>query len=215
MDLLLYSDHITLTGGVLLCGVLLIVLTFMNSGVAFPAIMLPFQIIKGCQVAGFMAVGYAVHDKLLAISRVQSIPPTVGLITVYVISAVASLYAGLPRHTLWAVNLIAAVAGAGGFSLLCTAIQHSSLLSRLGRDSLVFYAVNAISLNVAKLIMFRLAGIDATQWPFAGQLMMGIITTAFAMVVMAAVDAIVQRYLWWSIGKPRPILPPMRASSLG
>lgn len=202
-------------GGVLLCGVLLIVLTFMNNGVAFPAIMLPFQIIKGCQVAGFMAVGYAVHDKLLAISRVQSIPPTVGLITVYVISAVASLYAGLPRHTLWAVNLIAAVAGAGGFSLLCTAIQHSSLLSRLGRDSLVFYAVNAISLNVAKLIMFRLAGIDATQWPFAGQLMMGIITTAFAMVVMAAVDAIVQRYLWWSIGKPRPILPPMRASSLG
>lgn len=187
---------------------------FVNDGSLFPAVVLPFQVVKGCQIAGFMAVGYVIRDKVLPITRNRSLPPTVGLIVIYVASAVLLLNAGLPKQTLWAVKLIAAVTGAGGFSLLCAAIQHSSMLSRIGRDSLVFYAVNALSLNVAKLAMFRFLGIDATRWSFAGQLGMGIITTAFAMAVMTVVGAVIQRYLWWSVGKPRPVLSPVRGSAL-
>lgn len=89
--------------------------------------------------------------------------------------------------------------------MLCIVIREQSLLARVGRDSLVFYAVNALSLNIGKIVVFKLLHIDATHWIYVGQLIMGIVTTAFAMLIMFLINLVVQRYFWWSIGKNRPM----------
>jgi bacteriorhodopsin len=79
----------------------------------------------------------------------------------------------------------------------------------------VYYALNALTLNICKLGVFRVLNIDATAWPWIGQLLMGIVVTILALALLAIENAIVQRWLWWTIGKPRPVatVPAMHAES--
>ena len=191
-------------GGVLVSGIVLIVLSFVNDSGLYRSVVLPFQIIKGLQIAGFMAIGYVMRKKLLGMLRSQAIPLMVILIVVYTVFTVIIVDFGSPAATLWILKMAAAVSGAIGCTALCIIIGNNPLLARIGRDSLVFYAVNALSLNVAKLVMFRFLQIGATHWTFIGQLGLGLVITAFAMLIMFAVNILVQRYFWWSIGKSRP-----------
>jgi hypothetical protein len=189
----------------LLFGIVLIVLSFVNDSGLYHSVVLPFQIIKGLQIAGFMAIGFVTRKALFSMRRTQAALTAFGLIIVYIVSAVAIVDIGFPSETLWILRMVAAVSGVIGFTALCIIIKNNSVLARVGRDSLVFYAVNALSLNVAKLGMFRSLKIDATHWVFGSQLLMGLITTVLAMAVMFAIDVFVQKCLWWSIGKPRPV----------
>jgi hypothetical protein len=68
---------------------------------------------------------------------------------------------------------------------------------------LVLYAVNALSLNIVKLLFFTVLSVDARNWSTFGQLLMGLFATSCAMALMVALNSIVQRRFPWAIGKQR------------
>ncbi|KFI73925.1 Acyltransferase [Bifidobacterium minimum] len=152
-----------------------------------------------------MAVGLVCRQALLSVTRPRAASMAIPLIALYVVVAVSAVHFTVPEGMLWVVRMIAAISGAVGFTMLCIVVGEQPVLARVGRDSLVFYAVNALSLNVGKLVIFKLLDIDAVHWGYVGQLAMGLATTAFAMLVMLLIDLVVQRYFWWSIGKDRPM----------
>lgn len=187
----------------MLFGVFVIVLSYLNDSGLSPSIVLPFQIIKGIQIAGFMAIGLTLRSVLIDLSRFRALLLMVPLIVVYVVSAVMLSHTGIPWGMVWVIKLVAATSGATGFLMPCIVISKQPLLARIGRDSLVFYAVNAMSLNMGKLVFFKILHIDVIHSAFVSQLIVGLFVTAFSMVIMFLINLVVQRYLWWSIGKDR------------
>lgn len=77
--------------GVLLFGLTVIVLSFLNGSGLFPTVVLPFQIIKGIEIAGFMAVGLVSREVLLSISRSRAAAVAVPLVALCAITAVFAI----------------------------------------------------------------------------------------------------------------------------
>lgn len=72
------------------------------------------------------------------------------------------------------------------------------------RYSLVYYALNALTLNLVKIGLFRVIGIDVASTPWFSQLLAGLAATALALVILTIANLFVQRWMWWAIGKKRP-----------
>ncbi|WP_029576916.1 hypothetical protein [Bifidobacterium thermacidophilum] len=163
---------------------------------------LPFQLDRGVQVLGYMCLGYAFKRTLIVLTRRQgailfflgtSLFSILAIINGFCTPPIAAFEAILAAVT----GLVAAI----GFS---AAMAHNRVFASIGENSLVYYALNALTLNICKLGVFRVLNIDATTWPWIGQLLMGIVVTILALALLAIENAIVQRWLWWTIGKPRP-----------
>lgn len=171
---------------------------------ALQAPALPFQIDRGVQIAGFICLGVALKTRLMAISRRNASIWGMVTVVVFILLAVTEgmFESALPFGTHWIIVVFASVAGAIGFSLACAAVAHCRILAYVGRDSLVYYALNALTLNIVKVGLFRIIGINASTWPFAAQLVIGLVATMLALVILAIANAIIQRWLPWMLGKP-------------
>lgn len=174
---------------------------------------LPFQLDRGVQVLGYMCLGYAFKQALITLTRRQ------GAILFLLGTALFSILAIISSLCTPAIasfeSILAAVTGSVAVIGISVAITHNRVFSSIGKNSLVYYALNALTLNICKLGVFRVLNIDATAWPWIGQLLMGIVVTILALALLAIENAIVQRWLWWTIGKPRPVatVPAMHAES--
>lgn len=87
---------------------------------------------------------------------------------------------------------------------LCIAVGSCRMLAYIGRYSLVYYALNALTLNLVKIGLFRVIGIDVASTPWFSQLLAGLAATALALVILTIANLFVQRWMWWAIGKKRP-----------
>jgi uncharacterized membrane protein YecN with MAPEG domain len=88
---------------------------------------------------------------------------------------------------------------------LSVPIARSRVLECVGGHSIVFYALNALMLNAAKLAVFRVLHVNGVALPAVGQWVVGVIVTVLAMLFMAVADLFVQRWMWWSIGAAKPV----------
>lgn len=195
---------VTLTGkrkNVLIAiGTLLTVSSFYCS-TYLPDLQLPFQLLAGVEVAGFMCFGLVLRYWFMGIARTQALwMCLVGLILFGMI-AVAVVENKVPSIIRWAALSLAAFLGSAVIIFLCITLQTNKLFACIGRDSLVYYALNALTLNVVKVGIFRALHIDATTWPFMFQIGGGIAVTALALVLLYIENLFVQRYMWWAIGK--------------
>lgn len=87
---------------------------------------------------------------------------------------------------------------------LCIAVGPCRMLAYIGRYSLVYYALNALTLNIVKIGLFRVVGINVASTPWFLQLLAGLAATALALVLLTLANLFVQRWMWWAIGKKRP-----------
>lgn len=163
---------------------------------------LPFQLDRGVQILGYMCLGYAFKRTLIALTRQQGAVLFLLGTPLFSILAIINCLCTPIIASLGAI--LAAVTGSVAVIGLSVTITHNHVFASIGKNSLVYYALNALILNICKLGVFRVLNIDATAWPWIGQLLMGVAVTILALALLAIENAIVQRWLWWTIGKPRP-----------
>lgn len=163
---------------------------------------LPFQLDRGVQVLGYMCLGYAFKRTLIALTRQQGAVLFLLGTPLFSILAIINCLCTPIIASLEAI--LAAFTGSVAVIGLSVTITHNHVFASIGKNSLVYYALNALTLNICKLGVFRVLNIDATAWPWIGQLLMGVAVTILALALLAIENAIVQRWLWWTIGKPHP-----------
>lgn len=182
-------------------GALLTVGSFCRSAY-LPDFQLPFQLLAGIEAAGFMCFGFVLRNWFRRIPRKQAL--WMCLIDMILFSVIAAAVAenNVPNIIYWAALLLAAFSGGIAIILPCIALRSNKIFASIGRDSLVYYALNALTLNIVKAGVFRVLHINATSWHFMFQLGTGIAVTALALALLYMENLFIQRYMWWAIGKP-------------
>ena len=181
-----------------------LIATYLLTSNLMPWLRLPFQILHGIEVSGFMLLGTAYKRFLLTSSRNPRTLVSFGVLYIgyFVFAAL-----GLSGKSLGSsmASVIAMFFGVAASVLLSIIIGHSHILQYIGEQSIVFYALNALMLNIAKLVTFRILNINASAFAEPVQWIIGILVTVFAMALMWICDLFIQRWLWWTIGKPKPV----------
>lgn len=190
------NNHVMLT----VTGIGLILISYAANGFV-SKLPVPFQLWKGIEITGFMALGYVLREWLKALNQRRAAAyATLGFIALCIFAWVA-LSEQVPASVKWIVLLLAAVTGAFAFTFLCIAIERCGWLAYIGRASLVFYALNALTLNISKYGIFRLLRLNVTNSGFGIQFEGGLIVTALALLLLYFENLFVQKYMPWSIGK--------------
>lgn len=164
----------------------------------FPSITVPFQLLRAVEVVGFMCLGFAVKPLLLRCNR--TIASTGFVVLVVLLGVVGSL--ALSASSFNSVYACAAaIAGAFAVTFLSICIAHCSLLQYVGKNSLVYYAVNALTLNIVKFGAFKVIRIPGTELAVALQFVLGLLLTVVAMVILTGFNRFISRYLPWTLGR--------------
>lgn len=177
--------------------------TFVSSQTGWPA--LPFQIAAGVKAAGYMCVGYVLKEWLKAIPRGRAGVSSACAAVVFLTLAVPAVAGIVPDGpALLTASVAAAFLGTFAVIWLCIAVGSCRTLAYIGRYSLVYYALNALTLNIMKIGLFRVIGINVASTPWFSQLLAGLAATALALVLLTLANLFIQRWMWWAIGKKRP-----------
>ncbi|RSX51760.1 hypothetical protein D2E25_1735 [Bifidobacterium goeldii] len=188
----------------ILSGLLLIIGTY-TLKIFLPIAQMPFQILKGIQIAGFMLIGLSIRNRLLHIKRRTA--TLLAIPNILMIIIIENLFS-FRKNDIISNNvvymfllIIAALCGALGFTCLSIVIQHCSYLEYIGQNSLVYYSLNAITLNIVKIMLFHILGINVTASLYIIQLLIGIMATLLALAMLTIENYFINRYFRWSIGK--------------
>lgn len=177
--------------------------TFVSSQTGWPA--LPFQIVAGVKAAGYMCVGYVLKEWLKTIPRRRAGVSSACAAIVFLTLAVPAVAGIIPDGpALLTASVAAAFLGTFAVIWLCIAVGSCRMLAYIGRYSLVYYALNALTLNIMKIGLFRVIGINVASTPWFSQLLAGLAATALALVLLTLANLFIQRWMWWAIGKKRP-----------
>ena len=181
-------------------GCVLVVLTALRSEFV-PLPFDPFQLFAGIRAAGFMLVGLSFRHKVFSGADIHALSPllvSAGFLVIAVVGARLALFTQI------AANLMAAFAGASFVIYISVIISRCAPLEYVGRNSLTYYAVNALTMNVIKLVIFRVLRINASMLSVAGQYLVALVIILVAFLVLALESEFIKRYLWWAIGRDRP-----------
>lgn len=163
----------------------------------WPDCTLPFQIIRSLQVSGLMLLGYMCKNFFLALKSRQEIFGFVGSIILFALCLPL-----VDLQSIWGllVNIVAMFFGIFACIFLAMLLQKNHYINHIGCSSISFYVVNALTLNVGKLLFFKIIGIHA-QHAWAGwQWCIGIVITIFCLAILWGIDWLIRRYIPWSIG---------------
>lgn len=169
-----------------------------------PTIPIPFQIPRGIQAAGYMLLALSLRSWVKELTMPRIAPITLGCLMVFACVAIVLSKTNGNGTASLLLKLIATTAGTFACTGLAMAINSNTILEYIGRGSLVFYALNALTLNVAKLLFFRVLRIKAWDASWLLQTAMGLAVVAFSLVLLALENEIIHRWFWWSIGAQRP-----------
>lgn len=178
-------------------GLALVLLTQLRSEFV-PVPFDPFQVLAGMRAAGFMLVGISVKEIVFGMGRRRSVSCVSAAVLVL---SVLSL--GLSDFLDVFLEVSSAFSGAALVISLSQLIAKSAPLEYVGRNSLTFYAVNALTMNVIKLVVFRILGVDAAMLPVTVQYLLSLVIIFVAFIALAIESEFIKRFLWWSIGLPR------------
>ncbi len=168
----------------------------------FSQISIPFCIVSGIKVAGFMLLGIASKQWLLSMTRT----PALGMFAVTTASfiAMAMLADTIASPFLKGTsNFLAMFLGVAATVFLSISLIHNSILEHIGRYSLSFYVVNALTLNIGKILFFRILHINGQHANTAMQWLYGIALTIFCLALLWIEDLLIRKLIPWSVGMKR------------
>lgn len=181
---------------------LLLIAASLTFSACLPHITIPFRIISGVEVAGFILLGIACKQLLLEIQRMPAL--TAFLLTAAAFVALAMLgystTSAVWQHT---CNIGAMFLGVAASIFLSIAILHCKVLEHIGRYSLSFYAINALTLNIGKIVFFKVLHINGPHAPIAMQWVYGILLTVFCLALLWFGDLLIRWAIPWSVGVKR------------
>lgn len=158
---------------------------------------IPLQLDRGVSVAGFILLGMSLKDFFFRLTRRQGSVLSLLLLSVFAPSAM--YWDRIPM-----LAFVVMISGVFLVTTLSIVIGKCEVIAYIGRSSLVFYVVNALVLNISKVLFFRAFGIDATESTFVVQLGIGLAITLFSLLLLAVFDRVIRRWFWWSVGASRP-----------
>lgn len=164
---------------------------------------LPFQMVKGLEVAGWILLGLVTKRIFIQCKRTIAITGTAIAAIVFVLCAIPAV-----REVSWVKSIFTSqlfvqastVAGVLACVFLAIVLQRSHVLEHIGRRSISFYALNAFTLNIGKLVFFKVLGIQVAQSSAIMQWIVGILVTVFCLALLWVEDWLIRKFIPWSIG---------------
>ncbi|WEV63719.1 acyltransferase family protein [Bifidobacterium sp. ESL0732] len=167
---------------------------------------LPFSLNRVLSSTAYLALGYVCRAKLLKLTRRQGAALFVVCGAVFAVLAWASFVVtpGKPWLFVALLSAVASLFGIGmvvGFSRM---VPSWRALRFVGEATLIYYAINNPVLNLCEHVFAGFVNVPLPALPMFWQDMLGVLLTAAAMLVIAALVPLIKRYLWWGVGLPNP-----------
>lgn len=167
--------------------------------VCFPHIAIPFCFVTGVKVAGFILLGILCRDWLKSLARTPALMMfAVAMVAFIGVAMLGNSVSAMLVKELW--NFLAMFLGVAAAVFLSIGIMHSAVLEHIGRYSLSFYVVNALTLNVGKILFFRVLHIDGQHASMGMQWIYGIIVILFCLALLWVEDLLIRKLIPWSLG---------------
>lgn len=182
-----------------------IVLDFVVKDIPF-AVQLPFQIGKIFEATAYVGFGYLLARLCNAyswdhISRTNKLFYSAMTIVLFLLLFFVSEYLAMPNIVVQCVlSFLTTLAGIAMVICLSLLVPAATVISIVGKDSLVFYALNDIILKITKFFLFSVLHIPAQTANLPMELLFGLITVICAMVLTYVCNIFIQRHMRWSIG---------------
>ncbi|MEE1044468.1 MAG: acyltransferase family protein [Olegusella sp.] len=180
-----------------------------------PALKLPFHLVRGVEAAGYILIGVALRDVFAKAERPQAALTGLGFAVAFAFVARTVLpdtlisrdfvcvVNGTPAPVSAGLTVVVAYLGASAVILIARAIETCPPLEYVGRDSIVYYALSAPAMNLCKLVLFSLLGVDVAAAVLPVQLAAGCSLALVSIALIVPVDLLIQRHLPWLIGRRR------------
>lgn len=186
-----------------------------------PEVKLPLCLLRGVEAAGYILLGAALREALAHVPRGVLVPLALALAValalvarcvmpdLYVTQEYVALFPGGESPALAlavlqaAFMLLLALTGILAVAFLSLALGKYGPLRELGRRSLVLYALSAPSMNLCKLLLFSLVGVDLHNAPFVAQLAVGLLLALVSVLILVPVERLIRRHLPFLLGRPR------------
>lgn len=180
-----------------------------------PALKLPFHLVRGVEAAGYILIGVALRDVFAKAERPQAALTGLGFAVAFAFVARTVLpdtlisrdfvcvVNGTPAPVSAGLTVVVAYLGASAVILIARVIETCPPLEYVGRDSIVYYALSAPAMNLCKLVLFSLLGVDVAAAVLPVQLAAGCSLALVSIALIVPVDLLIQRHLPWLIGRRR------------
>jgi fucose 4-O-acetylase-like acetyltransferase len=165
------------------------------------SISLPFQFQTIAEAAAFTAAGILVSPIIQSLRTHDVIAPF--MISILVFSVSAALLLGIGSDNVFGrllPVLFAAVSGSLMIIFLSRWFRPFDWLTFIGRNTIVFYGLNGLSLAVAKYLFFRAFSVGQISSNLLLQLLAGMVIIAVACTICFVACLVINRWLWWTIG---------------
>ena len=182
-----------------------IVLDFVVKDIPF-AVQLPFQIGKIFEATAYVGFGYLLAKLCNAyswdhINGTRKLFYSALTLVLFLLLFFVSECLTMPNIVVQCVlSFLTTLAGIAMVICLSLLIPAATVISTVGKDSLVFYALNDIILKITKFFLFSVLHIPAQTANLPMELLFGLITVICAMVLTYVCNIFIQRHMRWSIG---------------
>lgn len=171
---------------------------------SFP-VTLPFQLSQTAEAAAFTGIGFLLFKSLVKIDRNKLIVPTV--LSLALFSASAGLLLTIDSSNTWGRALpVICAALTGSFLIIGISqwILPAKWLTFIGKNTIIFYGLNGLSLAIAKFGYFHIFDTAFIASNAVLQLLSGIVVIGIACFICFFACLIINKWFWWAVGKPHP-----------
>lgn len=169
----------------------------------------PFQLLHATEAIAFVGLGWMLAPAIKACDKQKAVYSLI-LSTVAFI-AFAFLARRTETHNVgwWILlaelpYLCAAVFGSFMTVFAVRLLPSWRWLTYIGRNTMIFYGLNGLSMAIARKLVFTLIAIPLVVSHLALQIVVGLIVIAVACLICAIATPILNRWCWWGVGLPKP-----------
>ncbi|RBP97306.1 hypothetical protein CRD60_07455 [Bifidobacterium aemilianum] len=169
-----------------------------------PSVNWPFCLASAFQALAFTSLGWILSDWLKRLGRGPSALTAVISIGTFVTSV--QIFLRLPSSPAahYGTTLTAAISGSlmviglvKAIFPTCTPIEY------IGRNTMVYYGLNGLSLACAKRLLLLVIPLPSIQSTVCSQLLVALLAILAACLICAAVTPLLYRFCWWGVGKDK------------
>jgi fucose 4-O-acetylase-like acetyltransferase len=172
--------------------------------IAYP-VSLPFQLPLAFEAAAFTAIGFLLSQRILHLG-IRDVQIRI-IFSAIVFAGAAWIFHTLSGESVFATMLPAMLAAvSGSFMIIYVSMLMPTFrwLSYVGRNTIVFYGLNGLSLALARVVVFHILSTRIVSSMLILQLLSGVVVIALACGICSCAEKIISRWMWWAIGaRPR------------
>lgn len=169
----------------------------------------PFQLLRAVEGIAFVGLGWLLAPWLKLMSAKQS---TVMLICSTVLFVGIAYWASEvnARPEGWSIlisevpYILASVLGSAMAIALAQMLPAWRWLSYIGRNTMIDYGLNGLSMAVARKVVFIVLPVAFVASNMIVQVIVGLVVVAVACAICAIATPILNRWFWWGVGVAKP-----------